>query len=224
MEYKPIKNKPPVSIIIPIKDNKYIENLKRDLKKQTFRKFETIILDSNEPVSVKRNKGVKKARGEWVVFIDDDVRLHPKWLEELLKNAKKDKVVMGTVMTNWDFGMKKDGQTCNCIFHKSKFIPFDESFKKAAFEDKDWFYRIGGVEIVPSAVIYHMDQQRHSIKKNFLFGVEDVKMWKKYRGKEWDHSIKHSIYYNIRDSLVYLSRIFGIIWGLVKYDILKRNS
>lgn len=217
--------KPPlVSIIIPIKNYKCINNLKKDLKSQTFKNFETIILDSNDPVSVKRNIGVKKAKGKLIVFIDDDVQLHPKWLEELLKNAKKDRIAMGAIMTNWHFGINKDGQSCNCIFYKSKFVQFDESFKKAAFEDKDWFYRMGGVEIVPSAVIYHMDQQRHSIRKNFIFGVEDVKMWKKYKGKEWTHSIKHSMYNNIRDSLIYLSRAFGIMWGLVKYDILKRND
>lgn len=214
-------SKPKVSIIIPIKDRKYIGQMKEDLSKQTFRDFEYIVMDSKESVSVKRNKGVKQSRGDWIVFIDDDIRLNTRWLEELVKSARKDIPITGSVMTIYPFGFFSHSTTCNCIFHKSTFKPFDESFKYAAHEDKDWFFRMGGTEIVPSAVIYHMDQQKTNIKKNFIFGMEDVKIWMMYRGNKWDHSIKHSMFYAFRDSVVSISRAFGIIWGLVKYWVFR---
>ncbi len=213
--------KPKVSIIVPTKDNRFINQVKEDLSKQTFKNFELLVMDSNEPVSVKRNAGVKKSSGEWIVFIDDDVRLPPKWLEELFKSAKKNISITGSVMTIYNFGFFSHSTACNCIFHKDKFVPFNESFKYAAHEDKDWFFRMGGTEIVSSAVIYHMDQQKSKIKKNFIFGMEDVKIWMMYKNNEWDHSIKYPMFYAVRDSIISISRAFGIVYGIIKYWVFR---
>jgi glycosyltransferase involved in cell wall biosynthesis len=215
-------SKPLVSIVIPIKNYKYIEHLKADLKKQTFKNFEMIVLDSNEPVSIKRNLGVKKSRGKLIVFIDDDVILHPKWLEELVKNHRKDKVVMGSVTNTWKFGKNNHAQTCNCIFLKKNYKPFDESFKYAAYEDKDWFYKMGGVDVVPHAILFHIDQQKSSFRKNFIFGAESVKFDMIWRDRT-EHLSSRALYYSIRNSLLEISHALGIIYGVMKYEIVKHR-
>jgi len=106
-----------VSIIVPIKDRTYINQLKNNLSNQTFKNFEFIVMNSDEPVAKKRNEGVKKAKGEYIVFIDD-VILPPSWLEELLRYARKDIPVVGSIMKYWKFGEQKHATTCNCIFYK----------------------------------------------------------------------------------------------------------
>jgi glycosyltransferase involved in cell wall biosynthesis len=208
--------KPKISIIVPTRDNRFICQVKEDLSKQTFKDFELIVMDSNGPVSMKRNKGVKQAKGEWIVFIDDDVRLPPDWLKQLLQNSDKDIIVTGSVMTIYPFGLLTHSTSCNCIFHKSKFVPFDESFKYAAHEDKDWFFRMDGTKVVPTAVIYHMDQQKCSMKKNFIFGMESVKLHKRWGER---HQISRVAYYGVRNAFIDIAGTIGVAYGILKYRV-----
>ncbi|HLD02223.1 MAG TPA: glycosyltransferase [Candidatus Nanoarchaeia archaeon] len=106
------------SIIIPFKKaNPYLEECMVHFKKQTFKDFEIILLpDFNEKFSYpksrviptgevkpskKRNIGVKKAKGDFVVFIDDDAYPEKDFLENALKyfNDRKVGAVGGPQLT-----------------------------------------------------------------------------------------------------------------------------
>ena len=213
-------SKPLVSVIVPIKNNVHIHRLKKDLSVQTFKNFELIVMDSDESVSVKRNKGVKKAKGELIVFVDDDVIIPKKWLEQLVKNAKIEIPTVGVVTNTWKFGKQEHATTCNCIFYKSKFKYFNETFKYAAYEDKDWFYRMGGVDVISSAPLYHFDQHKNSIKKNFIFGMESVKLDKMWENKT-DHRALISIVNDVRVCIGSIFQILGVFFGVIKYKIFR---
>ncbi len=96
------------SIIIPtLNEEKYLPKLLEDLSNQTFKDFEVIVVDAESEdgtvqnalsfrkripalsilkskkrdVSYQRNLGSKKARGEWLIFMDADDRLPFYFLE-----------------------------------------------------------------------------------------------------------------------------------------------
>jgi glycosyltransferase involved in cell wall biosynthesis len=69
---------PHVSVVIPTLDGDRDGNVSRlvdQLKEQTFKSIEIILSIGESPNGHARNVGVEIARGEWFVFIDDDVIL-----------------------------------------------------------------------------------------------------------------------------------------------------
>ncbi|PIS08820.1 hypothetical protein COT75_05065 [Candidatus Beckwithbacteria bacterium CG10_big_fil_rev_8_21_14_0_10_34_10] len=89
--------KPFVSIIVPVKNiNKNIKkSLIPALKKQTFKNFELIIITDKllkKGPALKRDLGVKKARGDIIAFIDDDAYPDKNWLKNALTYFKNPKI------------------------------------------------------------------------------------------------------------------------------------
>lgn len=124
-----------LSIIIPtLNEEKYIGNLLNNLKNQTYKDFEIIVVDAgsndktegvvaradigNIPlkfinlnirnVSMQRNKGAFMANGELVLFIDADITL-PKEdiLEKLVKIFDNKKIVAATTKVHVNPNEKK---------------------------------------------------------------------------------------------------------------------
>lgn len=96
--------KPAISVVLATKGNKIVllERCIKSLKKQTFRKFEIIlvysffpgglgsVLETDNLVLLKengstlgaaRNLGVRHAKGEFITFIDDDAEAPENWLD-----------------------------------------------------------------------------------------------------------------------------------------------
>ncbi|MGI6278830.1 MAG: glycosyltransferase [Patescibacteria group bacterium] len=64
--------------------------------KKTSKKFpKTKILPLAGSPAQKRNQALKQARGEIIVFIDDDAYPGPEWLKNIKKNFKKDPKIVG---------------------------------------------------------------------------------------------------------------------------------
>jgi len=68
---------PIFSIIIPVRQtNPYLEETLSKLKKQTFKKFEILVItdkiSGSANPSEKRNLGVKMSKGQYLAFLDDD--------------------------------------------------------------------------------------------------------------------------------------------------------
>lgn len=109
MIYCNVFMKPTFSIIIPaLNEEILLPRLLRSLKKQSFKEFEVIVVDANSKdktvhqatkfkndldiniisinhhnVAYSRNAGAKRAKGEYLVFIDADNSLYPNFLENL---------------------------------------------------------------------------------------------------------------------------------------------
>ncbi len=118
-------NQPFFSIVIPtLNEEKYVPLLLNDLVNQTFQDFEVVHVDGKseditmsvakeaakhlafkqistpvQNVSYQRNKGGQKAAGEWVLFIDADVRLNQFFLEDL--RAQMSFIPSGSIFTTW---------------------------------------------------------------------------------------------------------------------------
>jgi len=84
-------NKTPIfTIIIPVREEtEYLRETINNLKKQSFKSFEILVITDkiSGPVSpaIKRNLGAKKAAGKYLAFLDDDSYPSKNWL----KNASK---------------------------------------------------------------------------------------------------------------------------------------
>lgn len=106
---------PLISVIIPVYNaEKYLEECLVSVKNQTFKDFEVICMDDgstdnslqilkefakqdmrfnvytqkNAGGSVSRNNAIKKAKGKYISFLDNDDIYHPQYLEILYKNIK----------------------------------------------------------------------------------------------------------------------------------------
>jgi len=82
------------SIIIPVRQsNPYLEETKEKLKEQTFKNFELLVIDDTVSGSAnpakKRNIGAKKAKGDYLVFLDDDSYPHHNHLKNIARLIKK---------------------------------------------------------------------------------------------------------------------------------------
>lgn len=112
---KLIKNKPFFSIVIPtLNEEKTIPFLLKDIANQSFKDFETIIVDANSEdktvakvkefktkirrlktfvvekrnVSFQRNFGGEKSQGQWLLFMDADNRIPPYFLQGIKFNIE----------------------------------------------------------------------------------------------------------------------------------------
>lgn len=164
-----------VSVIIPVYNAEaYLEKCIRSILMQTLSEIEIICIDDgstdgsgiilkqfamednrihlieqqNQGVSIARNRGIEKAQGEYISFVDADDWAEPDFLELLYKNAKKadvlisicDYVVEDKANLVNDVGVRKgkklsqkkaleyalrqdkyQGFLCNKLFHNSLF-------------------------------------------------------------------------------------------------------
>lgn len=102
-----MKPTPFFSIVIPaLNEEKYLPNLLSDLKNQTFKDFEVVLVDGNSNdktvkkaqkfdrhfslniitsqkrnVCFQRNLGVKHTQADWIIFMDADIRIEPFFLQ-----------------------------------------------------------------------------------------------------------------------------------------------
>ncbi len=88
---------PKASVIIPSLDGYRDGNVPRlisQLENQTFRDLEVILIKGVRPNGNARNAGAKKAIGEILISIDDDVTLgHEKVIENLVRHLESDDTI-----------------------------------------------------------------------------------------------------------------------------------
>jgi len=80
-----------ISVVIPTipERKKYLDNAINSVKNQTYKNIELIIVTEGKSAGASRNIGIKKARGNYIAFLDDDDTWHPEKLEKQLKLAEK---------------------------------------------------------------------------------------------------------------------------------------
>ncbi|MCD6574855.1 glycosyltransferase [Candidatus Aerophobetes bacterium] len=192
-----------VSVIIPTYNRAYIiEKVVKNLANQTYPpdKYEVIIVDDgstdntqevvssisapcdlryfkqeNKGASCARNYGIKKARGEIVIFVDSDILVTPSFIKEHLSCHKEDGVIVRGAIINTDnidnpFGEKmKLGDLSFAFFAtgnvsiRKKYLfkvgLFDEDFKEYGWEDLELGLRLKreGLKVITNknAIGYH---------------------------------------------------------------------
>lgn len=114
------------SIIITTKnESKNLPKLLNSLKRQTYKNFETIVVDNESTDntqeiakkrgalvfnkgperSIQRNFGVQKAKGEYVLILDADMALTPNVLMDIEKITKEDPEIGALIIPEKSFGV-----------------------------------------------------------------------------------------------------------------------
>jgi glycosyltransferase involved in cell wall biosynthesis len=101
-----------VSIVIPtLNEEKYLPQLLQSLEQQTFTDYEIIVADADSTDETReiaahygcqvvpggkiawgRNAGARRARGEYLMFLDADVTVPPTFLENLMRRVVAEKL------------------------------------------------------------------------------------------------------------------------------------
>ena len=175
-----------ISIVVPVYNvEKYIVNCLKSIVDQSYKDFELLIIDDgskdnsinlvNDYLSSKeinwkiikkkngglasaRNAGLKKAKGEYICFIDADDCIATNFLEKLISNIKKD---------NYDFSF------CNFKYVNKQSIDIEEN-KEIKIFNKDnlliAFLRRTIGFVVPSMLF-----KKEFLINNNLFFDENIK-------------------------------------------------
>lgn len=103
-----LHSNPFISIIIPtLSRYKYLDDVLKDFESQDYNNFEVIIIDQSEPCRpdfyknrnldiqiiqqtekalwLARNTGIKRAKGDYLLFYDDDSRIEKNWITQHIK-------------------------------------------------------------------------------------------------------------------------------------------
>jgi len=224
-----------ISIIIPSHNSeKTIQENVRSLLKQNYKgQYEIIVVDSSKdktpdivsqfPVKLlkqkprgpaaARNLGMKKSKGDTVVFIDSDCIAPRNWLKNLLKPLSNNNViaVAGTYKTKnkesliarlvgYEIEQRHEKMknlkyidfvaSYNCAYRKTIFTKlggFNEKFTQA--EDADLSFRVTKknykIKFQPSAYVYHYhpDTLIKYLKQKFWRGYWKVFLYSKHKRK-----------------------------------------
>lgn len=139
---------PAISVVAPCYNGgKFLDQLTASLAAQTFRDFETIIVDDgstdpftrtklatlnpairvihqeNRRMAAARNTGIDAARADLIMVLDCDDLLEPTFLEETFDVLQSAPAEVGFVFTHERFAGARQG------IDKKYFNPFDELFK-----------------------------------------------------------------------------------------------
>jgi len=151
-----------VSVIIPTKNSEAtIENCLRSIKLQTYPYVEIITVDNHSTDdtriiaekygriylkgperSTQRNFGAKNANGEYLFFIDSDMELSPRVIEECVNKIQKENtyaVIVPEISVGEGFWAK-----CKSL-EKSCYIG-DETIEAARFFKKEIFWEFNGYD------------------------------------------------------------------------------
>jgi glycerol-3-phosphate cytidylyltransferase len=84
-----LRGNPLVSIVIPVWGDykKYLPECLESIKAQTYKNYEIIIVENKTDLPSARNEGIKKAKGKYILLLDVDDLLDPRYLEKTIKKG-----------------------------------------------------------------------------------------------------------------------------------------
>lgn len=87
---------PKLSVIIPtIGRKKCLEDCIYSLKNQTEKDFEIVLVTEEGPLAEIRNEGAKRARGNYIAFIDDDTFCSKGWARAVIDTFESSESIAG---------------------------------------------------------------------------------------------------------------------------------
>lgn len=213
-----VKSSPLVSVIIPTLNRyQYLYDVLGDLEKQTYKNFEVIVIDQSDSFDecfyskfclhlkvirqtekllwTARNNAVKSAKGEYLLFFDDDSRIQQNWIEGHLKcidffdagiSAGVSLAVAGQkISASYNFFRWADQFDSGNAMVKREVMRciglFDEQFNGQRMGDAEFSYRayINGIRSIsnPKASRIHL-----KVKEG---GLREMGSWDGFRPKKW---------------------------------------
>jgi len=212
------KQKDLVSIVIPAyNEAKNIGRLLGSIKKQTYSKIETLVVDdgskdntieickehkarvfarSHAERSVQRNFGAKMAKGKYLFFLDADMELSPKVIAECVSVInKKDKMIAATIL---------EKPVASSFWEKTKAfersfynIKGDETTDAARFFDMQTFWKIGGYDEKITGP-EDWDLTERLIRKKYKIGVVAALIYHHEKVPSLVNLLKKKYYYALK--------------------------
>jgi len=136
-----------ISVIIPTHGDRDLSMTIDSLKGSTYDNLEVVIVKENKERSAQRNIGAAKATGDFFLFLDSDMTVHPKLIEDCYIKCEKNvmrfdavyipEVIVGHPIKTFFRGFY-NGTRIDAIrfIRKNKFLLFDETL--TGVEDWDW--------------------------------------------------------------------------------------
>ena len=137
-----------VSCVIPVvRNDKFVDGCVGAVKKSTYKNYEIVVVDEGLERSAQRNIGIRRSKGEFIIFLDSDMRVTPNLLEDCVKKIEGYTAVYipERIITEGWFGKLRDwerqfynGTLVDVVrFIRRNQCPFfDESLH--GVEDSDW--------------------------------------------------------------------------------------
>lgn len=161
-----MKKKGLVSVIITTKnEDEVIENLLKSVVGQTYKNIEIVLIDNNSEDntlniagrykkvkvyqksperSAQRNFGAKKAKGDFLFFLDADMELSPRVIEDCVKKIYQDKAegIVVPEESKWT-NFWGEVKAYERSFYSEKGDPITDA---ARFFSREIFYKVGGYD------------------------------------------------------------------------------
>ena len=209
-----------VSVVIPIRHNDLFMNRAiRSIQDSSYKNVEILVVDEGKERGEQKNMGFRRAKGEYVLFLDSDMTIHPYLIEEaVIRLGNVDGLYIPEIIVGDGFWIRVrnfersfyNGSNVDCIrfIRHDAFIPFDE--KHTGIEDWDWDRRFKGAKEITHYPLYHhekWDVRKYVERKKYY--AKDFEEYKKrygdkesplnplYRlellGRKWYKLIRHPI-------------------------------
>lgn len=221
-----MKKKGLVSIVITTKnEDDVIKNLLGSITKQTYKNIEVILVDNNSDDntlkivsrfkgikvynfgperSAQRNYGAKKSFGEYLLFLDADMRLSPRVVEECVRVAKSKKNIGSIVIPEqsiaysfWEmvkafersfYNEKGDSITDAARFFRREIFEKAGGYDETITGPEDWdlpetIRELGYVDGRIAEKVYHRERATSLLelfKKKFYYGLHGHKYLEKH--------------------------------------------
>lgn len=233
-----MENSPLISVIVTTKNEEVnIRSCLEGIKNQTYSNIETIVVDNNSidntkkiakeykvklydkgpERSAQRNYGIGKGKGKYAMFVDADMTISEKVIEECVEVCEADSQISGLyipeiiVGNNFWINVRRfersfyGGTVIDCVrFFPGKAFEKVKGFDLSMTGPEDWDFdkKIRGIGVTKliKAHIYHnegtFDIKRYLEKKRYYSKTMDI------YAKKWgrnDHDIKKQlgVYYRL---------------------------
>lgn len=219
-----------VSVIIPA-FNEYdkISSCLRSLSRQNYKKIEVILVDdcSNDETAsiakktgtflkldlkiiqlnkhqergIARNSGAKKSTGNYLFFVDVDMKLGKNVIVECISLAQKNHDIKGIIIPEKSFGK---GFWAECRMMEKQCYIGDERIEAARFLEKKAFWKIGGWDAK-------------------MISGEDWDLTRRIRSRFKIGRIKSVLYHNEQHLTLWKAIKKKFYYGLVSHTYLEKN-
>jgi len=215
---------PRISVVIATyNDAKALDRCLESLRHQTFRDFETIVVNDgstdnvgevvkkhdvrfvsypeNHGVSYARNKGIENANGRYLAFIDSDAVATDHWLEEISKHLDEKRVLTGKCMSIEGTEMSRGPRLRHYFGGSIPLPPFLSTFASAIY---------GANMVFPKSYF----DQHGPFAEYIQYGFDESDMiarGKTYRVRYLDRAVVHhdctkntgrALYMQVRNNLI----------------------
>lgn len=155
-----------ISIIIPTHKGRDLTEVLKAINNSTYKNFEIIIVDEGKGRSAQRNIGIDRAKGQYLLFLDSDMRISSGLLQDCLRKIVYSYGVYlpEKIMTKGLFARIRDwerqfytGTEIDCVrFVENINCPrFDEAMNGP--EDSDFDRQIPEPKAVSDVYYYHYE-------------------------------------------------------------------